>query len=97
MLCGIPCVATNVGDFARVVGENDLIFGIDDDAGMSDKVLDILSLYLEEYNHLSLSSREHIKNMFIRSMVFLIMSIKGYNVSFRVDTNDDFYNIINSF
>ena len=70
MLCGVPCVATDVGDSARVVGDNALIFEIDDEVGMSDKVLDILSMSLEEYNHLSLCSREHIKNNFSMEKCF---------------------------
>ena len=70
MLCGVPCVATDVGDSARVVGHNDFIFDVDDETGMSDMVIDILSISSEEYSKLSLNSRYHIKNNFSMEKYF---------------------------
>ena len=70
MLCGVPCVATGVGDSARVVGDNDFVFEVDDELGMSNKVIDVLSMLSDEYNSLSLRAREHIKNNFSMEKCF---------------------------
>ena len=61
MACGIPCVVTDVGDSAEMVGETGRVAKQGDIEGLARGVLDILSLSSEERQELSEKSRKRIR------------------------------------
>lgn len=64
MACGVPCVATDVGESASIVGEAGHIVQAGDMTGLADRVTDILFLEPADYRALSEAARSRIVNSF---------------------------------
>lgn len=61
MSCGIPCVVTDVGDSALVVGDTGIVVPPRNPEGLADGIQKLLSLSKEERKRLGERARERIK------------------------------------
>ncbi len=64
MSCGVPCVATNVGDSAKVVEGSGRVVARENAQALAQGCAQILNLGKAEYAHLSRSARAHIVDVF---------------------------------
>jgi len=64
MSCGVPCVVTDVGDSALVVGDSGLVVLAKDSAALCSAWCEILSLKPSKFKELSTAARMHIVNTF---------------------------------
>lgn len=64
MACGVPCVATNVGDSAFIIGDTGIVIERDDMAGLAAGVLDILTLPTDERVALGERGRHRVESLF---------------------------------
>jgi glycosyltransferase involved in cell wall biosynthesis len=64
MACGVPCVATDVGDTAFIIGDTGKMVAVDDSESLATSVLEILALKLEDRKFLGLKARERITHNF---------------------------------
>ena len=64
MACGVPCVATDVGDAATLIGDTGFITGIGDDAGLTDAVSKLLRESGETRSARSRAARLRICTLF---------------------------------
>lgn len=64
MACGVPCVATNVGDSERIVAETGKIVPIRDPEAIAQAWLDILELGYENKQELGRLARERTEKLF---------------------------------
>lgn len=64
MACGVPCVATDVGDSAILIKDNSRIVNPEDSSALVQAWLEILHMTVEERNILSSKARERILKHF---------------------------------
>jgi glycosyltransferase involved in cell wall biosynthesis len=64
MACGVPCVTTDVGDSAEIVGETGLVVAPGDDDALATGILHILSLSTEQWSALGESARARVMSVF---------------------------------
>ena len=64
MACGVPCVVTDVGDCAYLVGDAGSVVPVDDNHAFSQAILKILELPPQEYQQLSQRARQRIQHNF---------------------------------
>lgn len=64
MSCGVPCVSTDVGDSAKIVGNPNLIAQRNSTINLSDKIQYWLNLTYSEKENLKKVSRERILNFY---------------------------------
>jgi glycosyltransferase involved in cell wall biosynthesis len=64
MSCGVPCVATDVGDSALIVGAAGAVVPPGNDVAAADAVLRLLALTPREREALSLHARQHVLDQF---------------------------------
>lgn len=62
MACGVPCVVTDVGDSAAIVGETGRVVNPGDVQGLSNALIELLSLSREARHALGAGARERIAN-----------------------------------
>ena len=60
MACGVPCVVTDVGDSAEIVGETGRVVEVDDMQGLAYHIVELLRLPRVEKADLGRQAREHI-------------------------------------
>lgn len=69
MACGVPCVATDVGDSASVIGDNGRVVPPGDPQALGDALEDMLSLPAEQRTAIGRAARERIEaNYSIRAV-----------------------------
>jgi glycosyltransferase involved in cell wall biosynthesis len=64
MSCGVPCVATRVGDCAELLGKTGVIAAPEDPAAISEAVLSVLNLSDDERRELGHAARNRIKSRY---------------------------------
>lgn len=64
MSCGVPCVVTDAGDSAYLVGETGIVVPPDNPIAMAGALNVMLSKSKEEYDSLSRAARERIASLF---------------------------------
>jgi glycosyltransferase involved in cell wall biosynthesis len=62
MACGVPCVSTDAGDSARIVGDTGRVVPVRDDDALADAVLAVLSLPQAERAALGLRARARVES-----------------------------------
>lgn len=61
MACGVPCVVTDVGDSAEIVGETGRVVAAEDMRGLAHNIVEILQLSHEKRRALGAKARERIR------------------------------------
>lgn len=69
MACGVPCVATDVGDTRRIIGDTGIIVDIGNVNGLINGVTEIMSASTDEKKRRSVSCRKRIKEHYELSHV----------------------------
>jgi glycosyltransferase involved in cell wall biosynthesis len=64
MLCGVPCVSTDVGDASLILGDIGCVARNNDAGTLSGHVIDLLALNVEERQELGRKARERIARNF---------------------------------
>ena len=64
MSCGVPCLATNVGDCKKIINNNNLISEVDDLADFINKTLIALKWNEKEFKKQSFLARQRIKKLY---------------------------------
>ena len=64
LLCGVPCVATDVGDAKFLIKNYGAVVKVGDDKAIAKEALRILNISSESYQELSHSARQYIINQF---------------------------------
>ncbi|KOR31176.1 hypothetical protein TI04_02280 [Achromatium sp. WMS2] len=62
MACGVPCVVTDVGDSAAVVGNTGRVVAMGDMTAFAKQILEILSLAEAEKDKLGIAARQRVAN-----------------------------------
>lgn len=84
MSCGVPCVATDVGDSALIVGDTGKIVPVNDSEILAHSVLEILNLKRNKKINLSEKARERITLNFDIKKISLIYQ-KIYENYFEIE------------
>lgn len=69
MSCGVPCVVTDVGDAARIVGETGIVVPPKNPAALTEAWREMLDLGSEGRRRLGMVARERVKKQFSLSQV----------------------------
>lgn len=69
MACGLPCVVTDVGDSARIVGETGRVVPADDSFALTEAVESLRSLNSEAFRQLGALARERVEKLYNLEMV----------------------------
>ncbi|MBL7211880.1 MAG: glycosyltransferase [Desulfobacteraceae bacterium] len=64
MACGVPCISTNVGDAARIIGDTGKVVRPRDPVALAEASLDLLSNSGERRRELGLRARKRIEGRF---------------------------------
>lgn len=64
MACGVPCVVTDAGDSAQIVGDTGEVVAVGDMAGLAQKTIKLLTLPVEQRCALGRLARERVENRY---------------------------------
>lgn len=64
MACGVPCVVTDVGDSAEIVGDTGRVVAAGDMAGLARHLVELLRLPVEQRQALGLRARDRIRTQY---------------------------------
>lgn len=64
MACGVPCVVTDVGDSARIVGNTGIVVPPKNPRAVADGILHLLAMSEQEREALGIAARKRISSMF---------------------------------
>ena len=64
MSCGVPCVATDVGETAYIIGDTGKVVPVNDSVALADSVLEILNMQCEARRDIGIKARERIVQNF---------------------------------
>ncbi|MBN1312455.1 MAG: glycosyltransferase [Anaerolineae bacterium] len=78
MACGVPCVVTDVGDTANIVGETGFVVPPRDPGKMADTWQHLLAMSVEERQALGQSARRRVEKLFSIQAV-----VRRYEVLYR--------------
>ena len=77
MACGVPCVVTDIGDSADIVGDTGRVVAPNDMDGLANEIIEILRLTWEERIALGQRARDRVR--------------KHYEISHIAKVHEDFY------
>jgi glycosyltransferase involved in cell wall biosynthesis len=64
MAVGVPCVATDVGDSARVIGDCGILVAAGNPAGLATAIKNLLAMTPEQRNTIGLRARERVRQLY---------------------------------
>jgi len=64
MACGLPCVVTDVGDSARVVGDTGMVVPPKNPQALADSILHLLTMDKQKKRELGIAARQRINSLF---------------------------------
>jgi glycosyltransferase involved in cell wall biosynthesis len=64
MACGVPCIATDVGDASRIIGDCGIVVPPSDSEALGDGLRLLVGRSKEDRQHLGERARERIANEF---------------------------------
>ena len=64
MSCGVPCVVTDVGDSALIVGQAGLVVPPNDSKAMSLAWIEMFSLEAREFQAMAVAARDRVTSQF---------------------------------
>ena len=64
MACGVPCVVTDVGDSAEIVGDAGRVVASGDMNGLSQNIIDLLQMPIEKRTQLGILARQRVSERY---------------------------------
>lgn len=90
MACGLPCVATSVGDVAKVSGDNAILVAPNDTASLSKGLCEMLSLHEGDRKRIGLNGRNKIMKEYSEKSA----CEKHFDLYASLLKDDDYYDAI---
>ena len=86
MSCGVPCVVTDVGDSAQIVGNTGFVVKSSDTTDLVTKIMKLINLNKSERSQLSINARNRVQSEYNISNI-----VKLYESVYLANSNINLY------